>query len=201
MRFIALLILIFFAGQSFANEVSLGMGMASVSYTENDTGESAAGVYTEVTAADVPASGSVSAMLVDLTYNVFEFPRSRIFVKTEVPLISSGGTGLFFGGGGFDYYIKSYATGSSTTYSGGEIEIAPAMRFYVGGFAGIDYLIYDTGYAEKSDTLFDLSVHSGIQYKAYKNIDISGEIAIGRGTGVATTTFNTRFFVGITYAP
>jgi hypothetical protein len=184
---------------SYRNELLLSPGITNINFSENDsTAENTSselGESVEVTA----QSGTVSSTSLAVNYRLTNSASKVYFLDGILPLMGSNGTGYFYLGGGVNFYFLSSSSQSETRYKGIEVLISPEYRFYWGVSAGLGYLLYETTFAEKTDVLFELGPHLGVQYNFSKDWGGQIEAKVTRGTGIETTTLNSKIFVGVSY--
>ena len=183
----------------FHNVLSFNVGMISHSVTENESTL----VKTDDTVAEEEDTEDSSATAVStISFNLnweFETREDKsFFVEAYVPMMTSGGAGVFLGGVGMNWYLNDL--GSKYTYmlNGTELTIIPKFKYYWGASTGIGYVIYNTESAKKSDIFFDLGIHGGGVYGFSNTKGVKFEIGASRATGVATTGIKMNLFLGIT---
>lgn len=182
-----------------ANDISISFGMANISFTENEVTP----VANAIDAKELlqPVSDSMSLVMLDLKYNFLERPQKKVYLQVEVPVVSAGITGIFTAAVGADFYFMSYAKKLTTSFGTSEIIIASPFSLFGGFFVAASYMIYDTGLLEKSDVLFELGPRGGGTYQLLEKWSIRAELSASRGSGVATTTLNLRYFLGVSFSP
>ena len=180
---------------SLLQNTSISLGMANISLSENEsTLEGEDGETTEV--AEITP---ISAISLELTYHFKQYLNKSIFLKSYIPMMSSDGSGYYMGAIGANFYLNSMSSIFSFNDEGTSLKISPTFRYYVGGYIGGGYLVYNTATAKKSDLILDLSAQAGIDYKVSPTWSINAEISAGRLTGVNTTGFGITAFFGGTY--
>lgn len=170
--------------------------MVNVNVTENASTLVADSNGNEVSEASTAA---VSVISLNMTYEFQNYVQKSYFLKATAPLISSDGSGMFLGGIGANWYFNSLSSLFSFDDQGSNMTISPTSRYYLGGFAGVGYLVYITDTAKKSDLLFELGLHGGAIFNFKKDWGLRAELGLGRGTGVATSTIGIKAFVGVNY--
>lgn len=98
-----------------------------------------------------------------------------------------------------EFFINSLSSKVSYTGSGTNLKITPTLRYFWGFQGGLGYLTYSTETAKKSDLLFEIGLLGGIIYRISQKWGIRGQLDVARGTGVTTSTFNTKFMLGGSY--
>lgn len=200
--FMGFLILLFGANSAFAEEphlhemISISLGMVNVSVTENASTLSSTGTDSNETTA---SSTSASVISIDAVYEFLTYTDKAYFIKLTAPMVSSDGSGFFLGGAGANFYFNSLSSMFSYADEGSRVTITPTFRYYVGGTAGLGYIVYNTETAKKSDLLFDLQLQGGAIYNFKKKWGMRGELGISRGTGVASSTIGIKLFIGVNF--
>ena len=118
-----------------------------------------------------------------------------------MPALPTSSSGYFLGTGGMNFYISSLSSKIEVNDSGTTITILPLWRFYWGFQVGMGYFVYLTSSAKKSDILLDTSIHVGMKYSLKNNWGLKAQLSMGKGTGLMTSTINTKVFIGGTYFP
>ncbi len=191
---------VFFArGAGFSPILNTSVGMFNLNLTENTSTLSSTDstIEEEGTTAAEAISSSVTAF--EVNYEFLIYPKKSFFVTAIVPLVSQDGSGIFMGNVGVNFYLNTMSTVFSFNDKGTSIAITPKFRYYWGGSTGIGYVVYNTISAKKSDVFFNLGLHGGGVYNFKKSWGIRGEVGLGRGTGVATSSISLKFLVGATY--
>ena len=173
------------------------LSFVSVAFTEKESSLENDG--DEITAPAAAQSGSFSAISLDFRYQFSSTPKRSYFFSGLVPVLNASGAGLFMGSFGINFYFSSLSSMLSLGMNNSEILVIPKWRFYWGGSVGAGYMVYLTSAQKKSDILIDLSLRVGVNYTFKKVWGISGEGSIGNGTGMLTSTLNTKFFIGVSY--
>ena len=182
----------------FSPVISTSVGIFDISLTENTSTLEATDLTVSVDATEaVAASAAVTSF--DVNYEFLIYPKKAFFVSATVPLSSSDGSGIFIGAIGANFYLNSMATVFSFNEKGTNIVITPKFRYYWGGSTGIGYVVYNTVSAKKSDVFFSLGLHAGAVYNFKKAWGVRAEAGVARATGVATSGFGIRYFLGTTY--
>ena len=184
---------------SLLQNVSIGIGMANVSVTENQsTLESEDSSSTEEPAEINP----ISTISLEMSYHFKNYINKSIYLKSFIPLLSSDGSGYYMAALGMTYYLNSISSQFNFSDEGTSLVISPTFRYYVGGYIGGGYLVYNTATAKKSDLVLDMSASGGVDFKMSNNWSIKADLSAGRLTGVNTTGIAiTAFFGGTYYLP
>ena len=185
-------------GTGFSPVLNTSFGMFDLGLTENSSTLSSTDT-TVVVEDSVATATNVAATSFEVNYEFVTYAKKSFFGRAIVPLVSPDGSGIFMGSIGANFYLNSMATVFSYNEKGTSITISPKFRYYWGGSTGIGYVIYNTVSAKKSDVFFDLGLHGGAVYNWKKGWGIRGEVGASRGTGVATSSFGIRYFVGAAY--
>lgn len=187
------------AGNGFHDVISFNMGMISHSVTENESTltQTDDSVQSEDTTT-AAGSSAVSAISFNLNWEFKTEQKKSYFVQAFVPMMTTGGAGVFLGGVGMNWYLNDMGSKYTYVQNGTELTIIPKFKYYWGASTGIGYVVYNTESAKKSDVFFDLGVHGGGVYGIGTNRGIKLEVGASRATGVATTGIKIGFFLGMT---
>lgn len=196
------LILFFWIGNTVAktgyyDSMSLSFGMVNHSVTENES-TLAKTDNTETSATEAKeAAKAVSAISLNANYEFLPTQKRTYFLQANVPMLTTGGAGVFLLGGGVNWYLSDLATKYSYESHGSTIEIVPQLKYYWGFNTGIGYLVYNTESSKKTDLFFDLGLHGGGAYAFSPARSLKMELGLARSTGVATTGFKINIFFGV----
>lgn len=181
---------------SYQKEIIFSTGMVSTSFSEN---ESAVESSSELAQDPEPASASMSQIALDIKYNFFVEKDRSFYGRALAPFVSSSTTAFFMGAFGVNYFFNSIASTYTKKFGSIKTSFVPKVRYYWGPEVGVGYIVYPTETAEKSDVIFEFSVHGGLLYSINKQMGISVDVGVGRGTGVATSSLNTKALFGASY--
>lgn len=184
------------ANAHFYNNYTLSLGMINHSVAENESTLKEEGSPT-TTAKEEETPEAVSAISVDATYEFLPTQQRTYFIRGSVPLLTTGGAGVFLLGGGVNFYLSELSTKYSYESRGSKVEITPDLKYYWGLNTGVGYLVYNTQLSKKSDLFFDLGVHGGGAYALSPTRALRAEIGAARSTGVTTTGFKINVFIGL----
>ncbi len=180
------------ASDDFHGEVTSFVGMAMVSYTENEKTISGENV-SEIVA------GTVSAMSLNLQYVLSQNFKKQYYMTATVPLIPSA-LGTYLGSGfGMEHYFSDVASKVSLFNSGTSITLTPTFRYFAGFEIGFGYLVYSSETAQKTDILLEIGGTGGFSYALSENYALKVTVGILKGTGVVSTTMNMRALLGVTF--
>lgn len=172
----------------FSEELNIMIGMANVSFTENQS------QLTGPNASEA-ASGSISSINTLLHYRFKNDSQRSWFVQANVPL-ASGATGSYLSsGGGLEFIWGKAASRTILKDSTTSLTISPTLRYFAAIEANIAYIAYLTETAKRSDTLLELGGYGGISYKV-SNYHLRVQAGIDRGIGVNTTTLGMKAMLG-----
>lgn len=179
--------------------INTSMGMVNVSLTENTSTLQATDEDVVTTEEDAAAATAASVISFEVNYEFKNYADKSYFIKAIVPLMTADGSGVFMGSVGANFYIGSLSSIFSFRDKGTQIYLIPKTRYYWGASTGVGYVIYNTISAKKSDVFFDLGVHGGMVYNFSKKWGMRGELGVGRGTGITTSSFGIKVFLGTSY--
>lgn len=179
--------------------LSTSFGMYSITLTENESAIESTDTTVTIEEDDGATSSAASVTVFEFNYDFLQTEDKGFFLKGVVPLVSSGGSSAFLGAGGMNWYFKGAPSVFSYNNLGSTVYLIPKFRFYVGGSLGVGYVVYDTESAKKSDIYFDLGFHGGVLYNFGKKWGMRGEVGMGRGTGVTTSSMGMKVFIGSSY--
>lgn len=180
--------------------MSIGFGMANIGVTENASTLVSTDEDADPDDANTGGESTAASIIsMNINYEFLNYPKKSYFLNLVAPLLSSAGTGFFLGSVGVNFYMNSLSTLFSFNDQGSTLTMAPTLRYYWGGSAGIGYLVYNTESAKKSDVLFELGIHGGGIYNFKKDWGGKFELGLGRGTGVGTSTINMKLFLSVSY--
>lgn len=172
------------------------MGLVNVNVTENassikSTDSSVPGSGdAEVASATVSGiSGSVSYE--EVISHEYTWTRKLVF-----PLVSSDRSSVYAGLVGFNWYLNGVSSRYIIRLGGSEVKLTPKLRYYIGGSAGLGYVVYNTDSATKNDLFVDLGGHAGGMYTINDRWALVGEFGIGRGTGPIESNINMKILFG-----
>ncbi len=176
------------SGLKFSNELSILLGVANVSFTENQSTLSGPNI-------SEAASGSISSMNALLHYRFKnDSPRSW-FVQTNIPIMS-GSTGNYLsGGGGIEFTWGEVSAKSILKDSTTSLVVYPITRYFLGVETNIAYIAYLTETAKKSDTLLEIGGYGGISRKIGKYY-LRAQAGVDRGVGINTSTLGIKALFG-----
>ncbi len=184
----------------FHDVLSFNVGMISHSVTENESSlvstDDSSSSDEEEAATSTPTP--VSAISFNLNWEFETSQEKSYFVEAFVPMMTTGGAGVFLGGVGMNWYLNDLGAKYTYMLNGTEFTIIPKLKYYWGASTGIGYIIYNTESAKKSDVFFDLGIHGGGVYGFNNTKGIKFEVGASRATGVATTGIKINLFLGIT---
>lgn len=185
------------AKTGYYDSMSLSFGMVNHSVTENES-TLAKTDNTETSATEAKeAAKAVSAISLNANYEFLPTQKRTYFLQANVPMLTTGGAGVFLLGGGVNWYLSDLATKYSYESHGSTIEIVPQLKYYWGFNTGIGYLVYNTESSKKTDLFFDLGLHGGGAYAFSPARSLKMELGLARSTGVATTGFKINIFFGV----
>lgn len=161
--------------------------MANLSFTENQS--TLAGPNQKEA-----ASGSVSGINGLIHYRFKTFDKIALFGQFSFPLLASEGT-YISGGAGGEYYFGRSTSKMSLRDSTTSFVLTPITRFFASAGLNMAYISYKTETAQKSDTLLELEVGGGMSRK-FSNWTLRAQLGVGRGVGVATSTFGFKGYLG-----
>lgn len=185
------------AKTGYYDSMSLSFGMVNHSVTENES-TLAKTDNTETSATETKeAAKAVSAISLNANYEFLPTQKRTYFLQANVPMLTTGGAGVFLLGGGVNWYLSDLATKYSYESHGSTIEIVPQLKYYWGFNTGIGYLVYNTESSKKTDLFFDLGLHGGGAYAFSPTRSLKMELGLARSTGVATTGFKINIFFGV----
>jgi hypothetical protein len=179
-----------------SSQLSFGLGMANVSFTETESGLKAT---PGASAPPEPASGSFVTTGAFIDWERFISHKLSYVGKLFFPLMPSPEGSFLYGGGGLNYYFNSISTPTSFLKDGTKITFTPTWRYYVGTALGAGYLIYNSETAKKTDTLIELSASAGAAYTKNKKWSYKAEGSLGRGIGFNSSTIGMRVLIGLAY--
>lgn len=185
--------------KSFHGVLTHNIGMVNLSLTENESTIEQTDTSVSVSAPEEQASTAVSSTSFQLQWEFKNQAKKSYFLKGTVPLMSSGGTGVFLGGVGINFYLNPLGSKYSFNIGGSQMVIIPKFKYYWGLSTGLGYVVYNTESAQKSDVFFDLGLQGGAVYGLGKKWGVKSEIIASRATGVTTTGIKTAFLFGATY--
>ena len=176
------------------NEVVISPGMVNISYTE-----SAKNLKAENGSEQKLAAGTVSSVSMNLAFSLWSSQKKIWYLGGLAPIIN-GTTGTYYNVfTGLEFFLNSEASKSGYSGNGANIKVTPKLRYSWAMEIGIGYMTYLTETAQKTDLLFDFSILGSIGYSLTSNMGLKLSIGVGRGTGVTTSTFTTKAFLGMTY--
>lgn len=171
-------------------QLTFSTGSIQTSFTEKDPGLE--------NSTDELASGSASALPVDLSYEFTINEKASWFLRGIGPLIPSSSDNYLFGGVGVNFYFMSIS--SAAVFKDTEIElmIRPKWRYYWGLNAGVGNLSYTTETEQKNDTILEMGLHAGAIYSINKEWGLKAEGSFNRGIGTLTEVSTTKVLLGAT---
>ncbi|MCO4793108.1 MAG: hypothetical protein KC493_05330 [Bacteriovoracaceae bacterium] len=178
--------------------LNTSMGMVNISLTENTSTLTATDESVTVEE-DAAAATAASVISFEVNYEFKNYADKSYFAKAVVPLMTADGSGVFMGSIGANFYIGSLSSIFSFKDKGTQIYMIPKTRYYWGASTGVGYVVYNTISAKKSDIFFDLGIHGGMVYNFSRKWGMRGELGAGRGTGIATSSFGIKIFLGTSY--
>lgn len=181
--------------KNFNKSLNSSLGLVNVSINESES--TLESDDPDAIAEAQTTSASVTAF--ELNYEFLVQEKRSYFAKAIVPITTTGGSGVFLGGIGANFYLNPLASAYSYEENGSSITIRPKFRYYWGGSVGVGNLIYSTDTAKKSDVFFDLSLHGGGIYNFSNDWGARAEASFGRGTGAATSSTAIKIFFGASY--
>ncbi|MDD0854241.1 hypothetical protein HBN50_14100 [Halobacteriovorax sp. GB3] len=188
-----------FAKGGFSDVLSYSLGMVNHSVTENASELVQTDDTVDAEEGGVEASSSaVSAISFQLNWEFKSEAKKSYFMTAAVPMMTTGGAGVFTGGVGMNWYLNDLGTKYTYLQNGTEMTIIPSFKYYWGASTGLGYVVYNTESAKKSDVFFDLGVHGGGVYSISDSKGIKAEIGVSRATGVATSGIKFNIFFGMT---
>lgn len=178
-------------------QLGASVGMVNSSYTENPSALDPS--EDDPNGERTASSGTISTIALNAQYEFFQNSDYSYFANAVVPIVGSSSDRLFLAGLGANFYL--FAPSSKGVFKEQEnmMLVIPRWRYYWGVDAAIGYMVYTTKTAVKSDLLFDLGAHVGVNHSFNDQYALKVELGLSRGTGVATTTLNIKGFVGVTY--
>lgn len=178
--------------EKYSNEVSLSLGMSSISFAENEKtiqGENVSEIVT----------GSVSAISMSVQYDFNNNMNYHDYISMVFPILPSS-TGQFVDiVYGRDFYFNGIASTSSFRTDGTSISFKPNFRYYAGYALGAGYLVYNTETATKSDIIFEIGGKGGASYSVMENLDLKLDLFVLKGVGVVTSSMVTKVFIGAAF--
>lgn len=174
------------------DELTFSLGMASISYTENEKTIQGENVREA-------ASGSVSAIVGNAQYKFSSNLKRAYYINASFPLINSGEGTYLAGGVGVEFYLSDLSSKFGHYDSGTQVILTPTLRYFWGGEAGFAYLVYNTESATKTDILLDLGLLGGASYVFSDKITVKATFALLKGTGAIASTFGMRALVGASF--
>ncbi len=181
---------------SLLQNMSIGIGMVNATLTESQSTLESEDSTTET---EVATINPISTISLELSYHFKNYLNKSIYAKTFIPLMSSDGSGYYMAALGITYYLNSISSIFNFNDQGTSLNISPTFRYYVGGYVGGGYLVYNTETAKKSDLVLDLSASGGVDYKVSDEWSIKLDLSAGRLTGINTTGIAITAFLGGTY--
>lgn len=175
------------------SEITFSTGFGLISFAE--TANSLAGA-TNIAEAE---SGNTTSISGNLHYKFLPSGKLNYYLTGTFPLISSGGNSYFNLGGGAEYYFNDVGNQQGIEINGMKVTFTPKLRYFAGVEVGLGYLVYTTQTALKNDTLFELGLTGGIIYNFTKKWSLRGHTVLARGSGIATSGFQVKGYVGGTY--
>ena len=173
--------------------------MYNITVTENESAIKSTDTTVTVEDKSEATSSAAAVTVFEFNYDFLQTEGRGFFVKGVVPLISAGGSSAFLGAGGLNWYFGGAPSVFSYTNLGSTVRLIPKFRYYAGASLGVGYVVYDTESAKKSDIYFDLGFHGGVLYNFGKKWGMRGEVGMGRGTGVTTSSMGMKIFIGSLY--
>jgi hypothetical protein len=171
-------------------QMTFSTGSISTSYSEKETGlDNSTGDS---------ASGSASALPVDLSYEFTVNEKTSWFVRGIGPLLASTPDSYFFAGGGVNFYLMSLSSAAMFKDTEIELLISPKWRYYWGLNAGVGNLVYRTDTEKKNDTILEIGLHAGAIYSINKEWGFKAEGSFNRGTGSLTEVSTVKVLLGAT---
>ncbi len=162
------------------------MGMANVSFTENEGSQ-------EGPNKQEAASGSVAGISGQIHYRFKTTGRIGWYTQATFPLMAGEGTYLS-GGGGLEYYwgtpARSVLKDLTTSFT-----ITPTTRYFANLGVNLGYIAYNTETAKKNDTLIEVEIGGGVSHK-FKKWTLRAQAGMARGTGIVTNTMGMKAMVG-----
>jgi hypothetical protein len=176
------------SGLKFSDELSILMGVANVSFTENKSTLTGPNI-------SEAASGSISSLNALLHYRFKnDTPRSW-FAQTNIPIMS-GTTGNYLSaGGGIEFTWGEASAKSILKDSTTSLVVYPITRYFLGLETNIAYIAYLTETAKKSDTLLEIGGYGGLSRRLGK-FCLRIQAGIDRGVGVNTSTMSMKALFG-----
>ncbi len=183
---------------SLLENVTASMGMVSVSISENESSlESTDDISNdETTESEI---SPITPISLELQYNFQNYLNKSVYLKTIFPLVTEDGSGYYLGAIGLNYYLNSQSSIFSFKDEGTTLRLSHKTRYYLGGYLGAGYLIYNTTSAKKSDLMLDITGLGGLSYSLKKDWSLFGEIGASRLTGINTSGFGMKVFFGGTF--
>lgn len=169
-------------------QLTFSTGTISTSYAEKESGLE--------DSTESAASGSASALPIDLSYEYFINEKAAWFVRGIGPIVASSPDSYFFAGGGVNFYFMSIS--STAIFKDTEIEmrIIPKWRYYWGLNAGMGNLVYRTETEKKNDTILEIGGHLGTIYSVNKEWGLKVEGSYNRGIGSLTSVSTIKVLLG-----
>ena len=170
-----------------SDEVSILIGMANVSLTENAltlTGPNQ----------KVAASAKISGINGLLHYRFKNFEKISLFGQFSFPLMASEGTYLA-GGAGAEYYFGEASSKLTLNDSITSLVMTPTMRYFAYSALNLAYVSYNTLTAKKNDTVFEIELGGGISRK-FSKFSLRAQAGFARGVGVVSTTTAMKGMIG-----
>lgn len=171
-------------------QLTFSTGTISTSYAEKESGLD--------DSAEEAASGSASALPVDLSFEFTVNESTSWFVRGIGPLVNSSPDSYFFGGAGVNFYFMSLSSTAVFKDTDIELMISPKWRYYWGLNAGMGNLVYRTETEKKNDTILEMGIHAGGIYSISKEWGLKAEGSFNRGVGSLTEVSTIKVLLGAT---
>ena len=178
-----------FAETKMLNELSTSLGIVIVNYAENEKSIEGENV-------SEAASGSISTINASISYKIPSGLRRAFSVTGSVPLLPSSEGSYLSLQGGYEFYFTDLGSELELYNSGTSLKVSPRLRYYAAAELGAGFLTYNTLSATKTDILFEMGGSGGLMYKVSKKINLKTSVGVYRGTGVVTSGFIIKAFVG-----
>lgn len=187
-----------FANEKYFNTLSYSLGMVSHSVTPN---ESALVATDSSVTVDEDTSEATSASVSTISFKLdWEFKttgKMTYYTTAVIPVMTSGGTGVYSGAIGMNFYLSEMGTKYSFSLNGKTMTLIPKTRYYWGFHTGPGYIVYTSESAKYTDVFFDLGLHGGGIWAWGKDKGFKGEVGISRATGINTSGIKFDLFLGI----
>jgi hypothetical protein len=177
---------------SSVEEVGIGLGMASVSFSEVESGLTGEN-------ASEPESGSFTAIISNVYWKFIPDNKISYFLEAYYPLVTSGGNSYFGFTGGAEYYFSEDNLVLDEENNGFNISVRPNLRYYASASLSSYYFSYKTETATKNDINVSLNLGGGLIYSINDEYAVKGDFVFGRGVGVITSTIAIRAIASLVY--